>query len=588
MWHLIPQKLRDDDTEIGRSPAFSAVGCDFANCQSVVANQTLWSGTIVFILVTGFFIRAIGAYLFHGIIDTEGAEYARIAENLLSGVGYVGIATPGTQLFFPPLFPLLIAAGSLITADIESGGLLVSILAGTSLIWSSYLLARFLYGPGTGHTAAALVAFHPLLVGWSMTLYCEITYLGLAMPGLYFGLRAIRDQRMYLFAIAGCFFGTAYLIRPEAIFYPILLVGAALIGALLADRASTMRIIIRSLGVLAGFLPIALPYIVWLSVSTGEVRIEGKSPVNIAIGERMLSGMTTYQALFEVDDQLIARGIALQPNLSIIQSAKHNPISLLPYLKSKFLSTIWNITRTTGGSLRLGAPVLSILMLLGLVRTLWSRQTIAAELMLFGVIAISLLALPFIYYESIRFFITFLFIALIWAAKGITELSDWIMSATSAYFPRQPSWSRFMRRGTISSSMAVLFLTSLIGVKNLPELRSFDYSSQPLKTAGRWIQNQHFSSITIADTWTPLAFHAHATIVWLPYTSSAVALWYIADRHVDFIVVSDREADSTPYLKDWAQNGIPDHRAHLIYYFFTPRLGGTAIYRWMHEGNSER
>jgi 4-amino-4-deoxy-L-arabinose transferase-like glycosyltransferase len=286
-------------------------------------------------LFVGLLVRVLSAVLFRGIIHTEGAEYARIAENLLSGVGYVGIATPGTQLFFPPLFPILIAAGSLITGDTESGGLLVSILAGTTLIWSTYLITCHLYDRRTAQIAAALVALHPLLIGYSVNVCGEIAYLSLAVPGIYFGLQAIRQRRTRLFAIAGCLFGLAYLIRPEAISYPFLVMGAALLHAFITDRTETWRMLSRSLVVGATFLPLALPYIVWLSVNTGQLRIEGKSPLNYATQQRRFLGMTSYEASFALDDQLVGHGIWLQPNLSIMTSTKAQPDTLFQYLRAK-------------------------------------------------------------------------------------------------------------------------------------------------------------------------------------------------------------------------------------------------------------
>jgi hypothetical protein len=76
---------------------------------------------LLLILLLAFSLRLLTARFLTGPIDSEGAEYARIAENLLSGNGYVGIATPGKELMFPPLFPLLIAAVSLLTHQSEAG-----------------------------------------------------------------------------------------------------------------------------------------------------------------------------------------------------------------------------------------------------------------------------------------------------------------------------------------------------------------------------------------------------------------------------------------------------------------------------------
>jgi hypothetical protein len=68
-----------------------------------------------------------------GAIESEGAEYARIAQNLRNGVGYVGIVTPGPELMFPPLFPLLIAGASFVTDSYVRAGRFVSLLLGALL-----------------------------------------------------------------------------------------------------------------------------------------------------------------------------------------------------------------------------------------------------------------------------------------------------------------------------------------------------------------------------------------------------------------------------------------------------------------------
>jgi hypothetical protein len=68
------------------------------------------------LLAVGLLTRGVWAVLHTGAIEPEGAEYARIAENLRDGIGYVGIAAPGPEVMHPPLFPLLISGVSFITS----------------------------------------------------------------------------------------------------------------------------------------------------------------------------------------------------------------------------------------------------------------------------------------------------------------------------------------------------------------------------------------------------------------------------------------------------------------------------------------
>src|SRR5215471_3266180 len=98
-----------------------------------------------------------------GAIESEGAEYARIAENLRNGRGYVGISTPGTQLVFPPLLPSMIATASLITLnDYELAGRLVSFLLGALLPWPVFGIANRLFHWRVAAIAAVLTVVYPV------------------------------------------------------------------------------------------------------------------------------------------------------------------------------------------------------------------------------------------------------------------------------------------------------------------------------------------------------------------------------------------------------------------------------------------
>ena len=73
------------------------------------------------IMVAASFALRVAAFAYWGTgaIESEGAEYARIAENLRNGVGYVGLVTPSAELLFNPLFSLLIAGTSFVTHNYE-------------------------------------------------------------------------------------------------------------------------------------------------------------------------------------------------------------------------------------------------------------------------------------------------------------------------------------------------------------------------------------------------------------------------------------------------------------------------------------
>src|SRR5437867_1473206 len=175
---------------------------------------------LVLIMVGAVAIRiaAILTFWRPGAIGGEGAEYARIAENLRNGFGYVGIATPGPELLFPPLFPILIALSSILTGDYELAGRVVAIVFGSALPLPAYAIASRLFNRSVGVVAALIAAFHPLLIGLSITVLSEGTYATLLLSAVYVTLRAVEDwSSTKAWALVGAAFGVAYLVRQEAI-----------------------------------------------------------------------------------------------------------------------------------------------------------------------------------------------------------------------------------------------------------------------------------------------------------------------------------------------------------------------------------
>src|SRR6185503_7446333 len=175
-------------------------------------------------------------------IGGEGSEYARLADNLRTGNGYVGIFNLGPQLMFPPLYPVLIASFSLITGEAELAGRLVSLIMGTCLVVPVFFMALQIYGRRTAFIAASLVAAHPVLVKLSAEVYSEALYLTLLMSGVYWSLRSLEFENLRNNVLAGAFFALAYLTRPEAIAYPFL-VGMTIFAVAVMSRLKPKQVV---------------------------------------------------------------------------------------------------------------------------------------------------------------------------------------------------------------------------------------------------------------------------------------------------------------------------------------------------------
>ena len=146
---------------------------------------------------------AAWAYWQTGTIESEGAEYARIAENLRNGIGYVGLVTPGSELLFNPLFPLLIAGTSFITHNYELAGRLVALIMGALLPLPVFGIGSRLFNRRVGVIAALLTMLHPLLVYLSFTVLSEGPYTALLLLAIYLVIRALDISSTRLWVLVG-------------------------------------------------------------------------------------------------------------------------------------------------------------------------------------------------------------------------------------------------------------------------------------------------------------------------------------------------------------------------------------------------
>ena len=533
----------------------------------------LWPlGAILLVALT---VRVVAVVSFTGAIDPEGSEYARIAENLTAGHGYYGIATPGKQLMFPPLFPFMIAATSLVTRQAELAGRLVSVVMGTLLVVPVFLMARHLYHRATAYVAAWLIAVHPYLIGFSTTVNVEMTYLTLALTGIYFAFRALRAPEGRAFVLAGVFFGLAYLTRPEAVVYPLIALGVTWIYVFLTDRGAFRRVALRSLWLPALFLILAAPYVLWLHAETGQWRLEGKSAVNYTAAVRMLGGLELAEAEFGVERDLTERGVQIASNLEVIRTSDFRAGDLVFYLRGQ-AKAVAKYSLDLVKQTSFGSPPLFLLALYGLFRRPWHRELAANHVVLFTVLGVTTATLLFIHYRTDRFLLLFVPILAVWAAQGILELAKWAASTMrllrrgSPPFPRVP-W------------LLVPVLVSIIPLVTAPNVYHMylaNRSSRPMRAAGEWLKAYAPGPKTVVDASTMLAFHAAATFVPFPYSDSDVAMRYLEKRRADFVVLSDHEGalSSRPYLKEWMDAGVPSPRAKLIYSVNDKEAGRIRIY----------
>jgi 4-amino-4-deoxy-L-arabinose transferase-like glycosyltransferase len=241
---------------------------------------------LLLMLLVALSLRVAWMTFFTEAINSEGTEYARIAENLVAGRGYVGLAMEGVELMFPPLFPLMIAAGSYVVGSSYLAAQLIALSAGVVLLLLVFGIVRDLYNEKTALVAVGVASLHPVLIKLSGTSWVEGPYITLLMACVYFMNRVRRSPEYLSWSLVGAFAGLAYLTSPQALLFPFVF----LISQLLM-RQNRNLVTFRRVAVLVGsFVVLALPYVIFLSTSTGTLRLEGKTIVNNELGSRLLRG----------------------------------------------------------------------------------------------------------------------------------------------------------------------------------------------------------------------------------------------------------------------------------------------------------
>jgi 4-amino-4-deoxy-L-arabinose transferase-like glycosyltransferase len=513
----------------------------------------------------------------HGvIIDNEGAEYARIAENLRTGQGYMGMFNNGVQLNFPPLFPLLIAALSFLLPNAEIAARVVNIVAGAALVIPVFKLAERIYNRKVACIVAVMVACHPLLIARSISTYAEGVYLTFLMCGVFYVVRWVEEQTVRACIYAGGFFGLAYLVRPEAFVVVGVITVAGLAWAICVHNRR--RVLIGVLSLAAIFVLVASPYIAFLSINSGKFRIEGKGSILYAWGTKLDAGMSVTETFTKIGEDLSEEGVFMKSNYDALNAASYTPFDMIAYFLRSAPENLKTIYYGLWDSRSAGAPVLFMLVFIGLLRTAWDRRRVVNEgILLITGLVIMLTLLTVRGGWMLRYFYFFMGLLLLWAGKGAEELYNWshcTLSSLSA--PRNVP--RFV---SLAVQWLVVFLVIAISLKGVPKEDEFFYATlTERKVAGQWLAEHSTGPQWIMSQSMIPAYYAGGKFMFLPFASSDIALRYISKKKPDLLVLLEYEKKSRPYLAQWFDEGIPDPRAELIYDEGDSHHERIKIYRW--------
>ncbi len=542
------------------------------------ANSLFFSHLFLLIALGSAFV--LRAYVWESravVLENEAAGYARQADNLLNGRRFEGIV-PGIDVVETWLYPVLIAGTALVTRNSETATRLVSFVAGTCLILPIYFLVLRFYGRRAACIAAGVAALHPLLVALSVAGYTEGLNLTLMMAAIYWALRtfAMNPRRSWL--PAGIFLALAYLNRTEMLALVPLTIAAIFLVTLL-NKNSLRKATLLSLKLLIVFAVLATPYLVFLRIHTGQFRVEGKNLVNYTIGQRELAGMSQAEASRGIDENLNVTGPLLDQN----RFATYSPYArtlrdvLRYFLNMARLKKYW-VYRDVLTSFALGSLALWIVAAVGFFVAPWDRERFVGEIYLMIVMAYFVVILLASHARFERYTFSLLPIALLWFSRGVVAIWDWAEMSMAAIQRRAIVNPKAIGAALAAIPVIVVLLASLSGTGDVNELETGRPLYLPLKNAGLWLREARPAPKNVFSS-AVVAYYAGADQWLYPYADGSLALRYIRAKHPDYLVFEPGTGNSTPYLTDWIENGIPDQQAKLVYEDDSP-IGKTIIYRW--------
>jgi hypothetical protein len=512
---------------------------------------------LILMVVAGCAIRGgVWAFFHTGAIGSEGAEYARIAENIRNGKGYVGIAMPGAELMFPPFYPYAIAAASYITRDFDTAGRLVSFLLGALLPLPLFGITRRLFGTISALLAVLLAVVHPLFIWLSLSVYTEGPYATVLLVAVWLALRALERRSAAAWFGVGATFGCAYLIRQEA------LAGLALsiVFLVLASRQPWINRWRQAFWALAAAALFMLPYVLFLYHATGSFRLEGKSLVNTAIGIRELDGQSECEANYAVDMDLRPVGVCMIRNVDLVGEGN---LQALPRIVKKAVAQNTPTLLENLSARWLGAPFLPALALLGLCRR-WPRRDAVARLFVFlsplGSTLVTYTVVHAIFPRNYFVLVPFL---IIWAAYGLELAGLWAYSMFRS-LSMSSSHATWLSRPVAVAIIALMLVHTWNAVRRLYLFAEISTQTKYIRDAGEWIGRRHTQPVRVMDLTTPLAFHARGEYVHFPCCNPETAIRFLDAARVDYLILRE-DATFTKYYRDWLERGVPSDRAELAY-----------------------
>jgi len=492
-------------------------------------NQLALVASITGVIFLGFILR----YLLLaqvGIVNGDGIFYIWRAQTLMTGDLWNGVSA-----YWSPFFSFLIGLVGYPIHDFESGGRIVSLLAGTLLIPLTYYLAVLLFDKTTALIASLLVATNVPLMQASVWVMTESVY-GLLFLGMVTtGWLALKRNNIWYWLSTGLLTGLAYLTKPEALGFVSLFVLFTLVAAV-ADRINARKSVLGFVIMAFAIAACVVPYVVFLHKKTGEWTISKKTSTNTLSGvdedqQLMLTNGGRQTIMDELWGDEYLEPIPTNTNATA-------DVGTSPTWRTKFGWAYLLLRKQIDEYLpALLSWVFLPIMALGLFASPWTRSDAARNMYLGAFIVSTFVGYAFAV-TNIRYLLAIIPLLLILTAYGVIVLTRWMAATLTKISAGSINLSESLSQGIAIVALLVLATPAVVA-----KFTETDRSGMPFEEqrAGLWLRSQaNDGPVTVIAPHATVAYYAGARHIFLPDEDLSTIVDYAKRRQAEFIVFSSR------------------------------------------------
>jgi len=527
-----------------------------------------WSIVILAILLRIFYLVDADC------IEIDGAEYARLSENLLAGKGYTGLSgTPHMGL--SPLYPILIAGLAFVIKNIELSGRIISLIFGTFTLFPVYLLVRRIFNRKAALLAILFLAIYPPMVLSSTAVLSEASYTFLFVWALYFMYRILESPQIKWAVLMGLSLSLAYLIRPEAYLFLGLTVLIIIIITLLKKFGVTHSII-SILLIIIIYVICALPQAFFIYRHTGHFSLEGKSSIGLIHAVRVGQGQSYHQSMYGLQDDLepygllINTGWTIGEKVTLMKVLKENPRALIRCWARNFVNLRkWVLDRVF-------KPIVWIIIAAGFILSIKQKKDLLG-LLYFLIPCFLIFGIYVSYQHQFRYYIPTVPLVIISLSFCILKISDYLSL-----------FNKSDKSGRTTSVAVTVILFIVVCLFSWPIYKnSYTYKEAEnleAKRAGQYILADLGPGRKMMCSHTPAAYYAQAIYIPTPYAKWEAVKKYAFLQKVDIFGVDSSSITSRDLISDTIlKDGIVSREIQLIKVFRNDMGHEFQIYKLNYE-----